>query len=265
MAHGQVPAIRETHTPSMNGHCDKVVVTQIDSHPCGGVQIVVARQPDNHPIPEQYTKPAPTAQHFGKPIAVGTVVTRDNKVIPPTSNNRGVSMPPQVKDAKTGQVVSLPPRTNKPAQPNSLNPVYHPAPVTHSGPVNLPTSSSHGSMSSIRLLRRRQRSRRSKATVVTVAAHNGSGNSHPVTPVTPAKPPQQNHTMAVAETVVTAEASVLRRQANLFNVQHRNRQWNVRHLQWSALLLRRSLNVTARLRRITAVVSRSTTTPTNNR
>ncbi|MGZ6333088.1 MAG: hypothetical protein ACXWP5_10740, partial [Bdellovibrionota bacterium] len=81
--------------------------------------------------------------HFNQPVSVGSMVRPNASMpsrpvfIPPTSNNRGISMPPQMVDAQTGAYHSMPPATHTPAIPNPANHVYNPGavPVPQNQPI----------------------------------------------------------------------------------------------------------------------------------
>jgi hypothetical protein len=171
-AYGEWPgAADRDHSYSYMQNRVEIHTTVVDSHSYGSSQM---RFP--HPVnqvPQQYHPAADTSGRFGRPIPVGSVVAKSGgheQVVQPTSNGRGISAPPMVKD-NAGNVVALPPRTRQPAQPNPSNPVYHAPPVTEQPhPVFNPSSGGH---------------------------NNGNGGNHntPVTPPqhnTPVTPPEHN-------------------------------------------------------------------------
>src|SRR6185437_15709432 len=103
-----------------------VMVTHVDEHQYGSMTMsfpVEVRQ-----RPSEYTVVAAHDQRFGEhPIPVGAVINHQNggdRVIPPTSNGRGISAPPMFHGGDGG-MHEMPPRTHNPAQAAPNNPIYH--------------------------------------------------------------------------------------------------------------------------------------------
>ena len=128
-AYGEWPGRqdRDGSREYMHEHGQDVMVTRVDEHQFGGTSVrapVAVRA-----VPAQYQNVPAQDQRFGNhPIPVGAVVAHTggrDQVTPPTSNGKGISAPPFVKDPHTGAAVALPPATQHPAQPNPSNPVFH--------------------------------------------------------------------------------------------------------------------------------------------
>ncbi|MDR3607005.1 MAG: hypothetical protein P4M08_06445, partial [Oligoflexia bacterium] len=96
----------------------------------GGAQII--RPEGVHPIPPAYQEIA-KAQQPNRPHPVGSVVNAAENgrpvFMPPTTNGRGIVSAPVAKNPATGAPIALPPRSGRPADPQSGNPVTAGHPV----------------------------------------------------------------------------------------------------------------------------------------
>jgi hypothetical protein len=112
----------------------KITVTNISIK--NNTKIVMMYPQPQHPVAAKYSEIPQQSQRFSnRPIPVGAVVNQE-KIVPPTTNGRGIMSPPLVKNG-SGQFAPIRTIARTTAEPNGESGIYHvPPPVTR--PVSRP-------------------------------------------------------------------------------------------------------------------------------
>jgi hypothetical protein len=151
-----------------------VTITQVGSRNFGSFSM---RFPEpQHEVPAEYRIVGDQSPRFGShPVAVGSIFAKDgagDRLIPPTTNGRGIATPPVFHDRASNTINPLAPRTNNPARPNPENGSFHAPPPAAPHPEVSPVKVEH--------------SNEPPAT----PPQKTPGNKPPVKPVHHVRPPQ---------------------------------------------------------------------------